>query len=144
MYSTTEWVVLNFLNSIQLLYLTTNHIITTVVSFVLILSFLIKIGLTPIHLYKLEIYKGLPYLSIFFYTTFYFLVFFFFFLTLLINYLGVFIMTYWYIFTLFLLLGIFYTISLLFNVNLLKIFFAYSTIINSLGFICAGFSILNS
>jgi NADH:ubiquinone oxidoreductase subunit 2 (subunit N) len=143
MYGTTEWVVLNFLNLIQNLQLSLNYIVVTLISFVLIISFLIKIGLTPIHLYKLEVYKGLPYLSIFFYTTFYFLIFFVFFIVLLLNYIGAFIVTYWYLLIFFILLGIFYTISLIFNVNLLKIFFAYSTIINSLGFVCVGLSLLN-
>lgn len=142
-YGTTEWVILNFLNLIQNLQLNLNHIIIVLISFVLIISFLIKIGLTPIHLYKLEVYKGLPYLSIFFYTTFYFLIFFIFFIVLFLNYIGVFITTYWYLTLLLLLLGISYTISLIFNVNLLKVFFAYSTIINSLGFVCVGLSLLN-
>merc|ERR1711959_853486 len=94
LYSTTEWVILNFLGLVQIINLNTNYIVTVLVNFILIFSFLIKIGLTPIHLYKLEVYKGLPYLSIFFYTTFYFLIFFLFFLLLIINYIGVFITTY--------------------------------------------------
>lgn len=40
---------------------------------------IIKLGMTPIHLYKIEVYKGLPFLSIFLYTTYYFLVYFIFF-----------------------------------------------------------------
>lgn len=143
LYGTTEWVIINFLNLIQTTQLNHNYIVSVLISFILIFSFLVKIGLTPIHLYKLEIYKGLPYISIFFYTTFYFLVFFLFFLFLLINYIGVFVTSYWFIFTIFLIIGILYTMNLLFNVNLLKVFFAYSTIINSLGFVCASFSLLN-
>lgn len=143
LYNTTEWVVLNFLNLIQITSLTLDYTSVTLINFVLIIAFLLKIGLTPVHLYKLEVYKGLPYITIFFYTTFYFLVFFLFFFLLLLNYIGVFILTYWYLLIVFILLGIFYTMNLLFNVNLLKIFFAYSTIINSLGFICGVFSLLN-
>lgn len=144
LFNSTEWILLNFLNLIQLTTQNTNYILISVINFVLILSFLLKIGLTPLNLYKLEVYKGLPYISIFFYTTFYFLVFFLFFILLIVDYLGVLILTYWYLFIIFLMLGIFYTINLLFNVNLLKVFFfAYSTIINSLGFICGVFSLLN-
>merc|ERR1712100_728277 len=113
LFNTTEWVLLNFLNIIQVGFLQESCLVLTLINFILILAFLVKIGLTPIHLYKLEIYKGLPYISIFFYTTFYFLVFFLFFVNLLVTYLGVFVLSYWYIFTVFIILGIFYTISLL-------------------------------
>jgi NADH:ubiquinone oxidoreductase subunit 2 (subunit N) len=143
MYGTTEWVILNFLNFNQSLYFSTNTITNTLLNFILIFSFFIKVGLTPVHLYKLEIYKGLPYISIFFYTTFYFLVFFLFFLIFFLNYLGSFVLNYWYVYIISIVVGMFYTINLLFNVNLLKIFFAYSTMINSLGFICGGLSLLN-
>jgi hypothetical protein len=142
LFNTTEWVLLNFLNIIQSGVLQESCLVLTLINFILILAFLVKIGLTPIHLYKLEIYKGLPYISIFFYTTFYFLVFFLFFVNLLISYVGVFSHLYWYFFILFILVGIFYTINLMFNVTLIKIFFAYSTIINSLGFLCGGFAIV--
>merc|ERR1711990_313664 len=94
LFNTTEWVVLNFLSLVQTTSLTPNYISTTIINFVLILAFLLKIGLTPVHLYKLEVYKGLPYISIFFYTTFYFLVFFLFFFLLLLNYIGVFSLMY--------------------------------------------------
>lgn len=143
LFNTTEWVMLNFFNLVQVSSIGFDYTSTSIITFILVLAFLLKIGLTPIHLYKLEVYKGLPYITIFFYTTFYFLVFFLFFVLLLLNYIGVFVLTYWYILIFFLLLGIFYAMNLLFNVNLLKVFFAYSTIINSLGFICGVFSLLN-
>jgi len=79
LFNSTEWVLLNFLNLIQITTQNTNYILISIINFVLIISFLLKIGLTPLNLYKLEVYKGLPYISIFFYTTFYFLVFFLFF-----------------------------------------------------------------
>jgi hypothetical protein len=143
LFNTTEWVMLNFFNLVQVSSVGFDYTATAIITFILVLAFLLKIGLTPIHLYKLEVYKGLPYITIFFYTTFYFLVFFLFFVLLLLNYIGVFVLTYWYVLIFFLLLGIFYAMNLLFNVNLLKVFFAYSTIINSLGFICGVFSLLN-
>ena len=44
---------------------------------VFIISVFFKLGVTPFHLFKVEVYKGIPLLSIFFYTTYYFIVFFF-------------------------------------------------------------------
>lgn len=59
---------------------------------VFIFSFLIglvlKIGITPFHLFKIEVYRGIPFLSIFFYTTFYFLNYFIFFIVLFTSYLS--------------------------------------------------------
>lgn len=142
-YGTSEWLFidsLNFINNNNYIY--TNYFNIFIINFILIFAFFIKIGMTPIHLYKLEIYKGLPYVSIFFYTTFYFLIFFIFFILLLMDYLTSIVFFYWYFFFIFLIIGSLYSINLLFNVNLLKVFFAYSTIINSLGFLCAILSLL--
>jgi hypothetical protein len=81
LYGTIEWFFINSLNYFQKNnYSYINYLNILIINFILIFAFLIKIGMTPIHLYKLEIYKGLPLASIFFYTTFYFLIFFFFFL----------------------------------------------------------------
>lgn len=143
LYGTIEWF---FVNSLNLIcnnnYSYMSYINLFVINFVLIFAFLIKIGMTPVHLYKLEVYKGLSYVSIFFYTTFYFLIFFLFFLLLMVKYLSSFIFLYWYFILIFLIYSAFYCVNLLFNVNLLKVFFAYSTIINSLGFICAVLSLV--
>ena len=51
-----------------------------VLVFIFIFSIFFKLGITPFHLFKVEVYKGVPFLSIFFYTTYYFVVFFLFFL----------------------------------------------------------------
>jgi len=101
----------------------------------LFVGFFIKIGLTPFHLYKLEVYKGLPYISIFFYTTFYFLSYILFFILLLTHYINS-IVFYWsfLLFSL-LLLGTLYICSLLFDVSYIKSFFGYSTIINTVNFL---------
>lgn len=71
----------------QLNYLN-NKIIILFINIILIIGFIIKLGVAPIQLYKIEVYKGLPFLSIFFYTTFYFLVFFLFFSLIFIYYLS--------------------------------------------------------
>lgn len=90
----------------------------------------LKLGLSPLHLYKIEVYQGIPFKTIFFYTTYFFLsftVFFCFMLIFLFQSAGI----YWnWFLTLFFVLGVFYTLSLLFDVQYIKAFFAYSTIVN--------------
>lgn len=135
LYGSTEWVVVQFLNVIDIYTTHTNNNLIRLIIVVFLLSIFFKLGLTPFHLFKVEVYKGLPYLSIFFYTTYYFSVLFVYFLVLLVDNLYVFINNY-YLFLVFLLvIGSFYVISLLFDVNFLKAFFTYSTIINTIGFL---------
>lgn len=95
----------------------------------------LKIGFTPLHLFKIEVYKGIPFISIFFYTTWYFLSFFLFFSIIIFNNLYSLKMFLNIIFFVFINVGLFYSINLLFDVNLLKSFFAYSTIVNATNFI---------
>jgi NADH:ubiquinone oxidoreductase subunit 2 (subunit N) len=40
----------------------------------LLIGIFFKLGMTPLHLYKIEIYRGLPFITIFFYTTYFFLI----------------------------------------------------------------------
>lgn len=135
LYGTTEWFIIQFLNSIDVINIQSNNNLLKFVVVIFLLSVFFKLGLTPFHLFKIEVYKGLPYLSIFFYTTYYFSILFIYFLLLLSDNLFVFISSY-YIFLVFLLsAGSLYIISLLFDVNFLKAFFAYSTIINTVGFL---------
>ena len=94
-----------------------------------------KIGFTPSHLFKIEVYRGLPFISILFYTIYYFMSFFLFFVFMVFYHLNSFKFFIWFFLFLFIILGLIYIISLLFDVNLLKTFFAYSTVINSLMFI---------
>ena len=101
----------------------------------ILFAFLIKIGFTPVQLYKIEIYKGIPYISIFFYTTYYFLAFFLFFVLLLTFYLNSYLIYWWGLLLFILCVGGIYVLSLLFDVNYIKSFFAYSSVVNSLGFI---------
>lgn len=141
-YGTTEWVILNLLSffSIDLNFLDYNNFI---LSFVLLFGFFIKIGFTPIHLYKIEIYKGLPFFAIFFYTTFYFLVFFLFFILLILVYLELFYIYWFYILFFLFLIGFMFIISLLFGVTYIKAFFAYSSIVNSVSFVLIVLSLIN-
>lgn len=143
LFGTTDWLVLNYLISSNFIV---DYLINWFFYFILFFSFfsgfLLKIGFSPLHLFKIEVYKGLPFISIFFYTTYYFLVFFIFFILLLITYLNSFF-TYWYFLILFsFILGGLYVISLFFDVNYIKAFFAYSTIINSFSLSCLVLSFL--
>jgi len=132
----TEWSIINFVieSNKQLCYLNNNSLII-IISIILFISFLIKLGVAPLQLYKIEIYKGLPFLSVFFYTTFYFLNFFLYFSLIFIYYLSSFIYVYWILLLLIIIFGIIYILVLMFDVNLFKSFLAYSTIINSTSFL---------
>lgn len=76
LFGTTEWTYLNFLIVISLN--NSNNIIIANILFynvILVLGFLIKLGLAPFFVYKLEIYKSLPLPTLAFYSIFYFTVF---------------------------------------------------------------------
>ena len=133
-FGTSDW------NNIQYCYFFSNKKNINIINLNLLLllfifSVFIKLGIAPLHLFKIEVYNGLPYITIFFYTTFYFLIFFLFFLLFLLNFLNIFLQQIYFIFILSIFIGVIYVIVLLFDVNYIKAFFAYSTIINSLGFL---------
>jgi NADH:ubiquinone oxidoreductase subunit 2 (subunit N) len=136
-FGSTEWVFLNLINKINNTIFYFNSIESNFVLWiVLFFGLFFKIGISPIHLFKIEIYKGIPFISIFFYTTFYFTAYFIFFSILMYQHINSFKSFFILPVTLFVILGIIYVISLLFDTNFTKAFFAYSTIANSLSFIC--------
>jgi len=135
MYGTSEWFVLQFINRLDLENSYTYSLLLRVLVVVFLLSIFFKLGITPFHLFKIEVYKGIPFLSIFFYTTYYFSVFFIFFLYLLSDLLSSFVIQYYLFLISILFIGSIYIIVLLFDVNFIKAFFAYSTIINTIGFL---------
>lgn len=135
-FGTTEFIVLDILcyinNNISYF---NNNIFLLFVFLPFLLGFLVKLGFTPFHFFKIEVYKGLPLVTLLFYTTFYFFVYFLFFVILVcvhISFLKFMISTLLYISIFF---GALYIISLLFDITSLKSFFAYSTIINSIMFL---------
>lgn len=137
MYGSTDWVFLNLLNKINLnIYYFNSVEMNVLLWVVMFIGFFFKIGISPIHLFKIEIYKGIPFISIFFYTTFYFTSYFIFFSLLIYKYLNSFKIFWWLITVIFVVVGMLYIISLLFDTNFTKAFFAYSTIANSLSFMC--------
>ncbi len=143
-YTTTEWFFLNIFTyfEVQFNYLNNSFFFLFLI-FCFLVGLILKIGLTPFHLFKIEVYRGIPFLSIFFYTTYYFLNYFLFFVLLLCGYLLALSAYYWSIVALTLFLGCLYMILLLFDVNYLKAFFAYSTIVNTMGFTCVVLSNLS-
>ena len=135
-FNTTNWFLVDFLTKIsfQLNYFgNLNFLISVFIP--LFLGIFIKLGLTPMHLFKVEIYKGIPYITIFYYTTFFFLNFFLFFGLIIIFFLKNLFLIWFYLIFFIIFIGMIYVLVLLFDVNFIKAFFAYSTIINILLFL---------
>ena len=93
-YGTSDWFLIQFFNSIGFANSHTDGIVIRFLIVVFIISIFFKLGVTPFHLFKVEVYKGIPYLSIFFYTTYYFIVFFVFFMYLMSDFLAFFVNQY--------------------------------------------------
>lgn len=139
---TTDWFFINIMNYYNSLFYN-NYVLFFLVYFIFLISMFVKIGFTPSHLFKIEVYKGLPFMSILFYTVFYFISFFLFFTLIFFYYLHSIKIFIWFFLFIVIVFGLFYILSLLFDVNLIKNFFAYSTVINSLTFIILLFVSLN-
>ena len=136
LFGTTDWFVLNFLFGFSFFdFSNTNTYLFLFLFLLFTFSFFIKLGLSPVQLFKIEIYKGLPFLSIFFYTVFYFFIFFLFFFYLVIAYFTNIWLLIWYVTFFFLVIGGIYALNLMFDTKFVKAFFAYSTVINTLGFL---------
>lgn len=135
MFGTSNWFSLNFLVSINfsICFFNEYHIILTSIFF--IFFFFIKMGVAPMHLFKVEIYESIPYISILFYTTFYISIFLIYFSYILSSLTNTFFSISVIFITLNLTLGLINILNLIFNVQFLKSFLAYSTIINILNFI---------
>lgn len=136
LFGSTDFSFLNFMEyslSCRGYYL--NNAYKSILLVTLLFSIMLKIGFAPLQLFKIEVYKGIPFISIFFYTTFYFLVYFLFFSLLLIVHLYVFNNEFYYPLMIFIILGGLFIISLFFDVIALKAFFAYSSLINSILFL---------
>lgn len=130
-FNSTEWCFLNFS-----IFFVTPAKEFYLYFFIFIIGFFLKIGITPFHLYKLEIYKGLPFITIFLYTIFFFTGYFLYFSLLLLRNLNNFFFLYWVVLFFLVIMGVCYVVFLLFDINFLKNFFAYSTIVNIVSFLC--------
>lgn len=135
LYGSTDWFFMDLLNVINNNNLSDSDLEFNIVLWVsFFICFFLKVGLTPSHLFKIEIYKGIPFISIFFYTTFYFLSYFIFLTVVVQIYINSFKIYYYFFFIIFIVIGFFYTLFLLFDVSFTKAFFAYSTVVNTLAF----------
>jgi len=141
-YGTSDWFLIQFLHKFEIEnQMASTNMIRLLISIFLI-SIFFKLGITPLHLFKVEVYKGIPFLSIFFYTTYYFIIFFIFFIFFLLDFLSLFVIQYYAFLVFIIFVGILYVMVLLFDVNLLKAFFTYSTIINTIGFMISFITLL--
>ena len=137
MYGTSDWFLIQFLGSLEVEKSFSYVVSIRLLIIVFLTSVLFKLGITPFHLFKVEVYKGVPYLSIFFYTTYYFSVFFIFFIFLMSDFLAFFATQYFLFLSFIIFSGSVYVLILLFDVSFLKAFFTYSTVINTIGFLVA-------
>jgi len=88
-YGSTELVILDFLSSID--FNSNNdefNINIVIVYIVFLVGFFLKLGIAPVHFYKIELYKGLPFITILFYTVYFFYIFFIFFCLVVTYYLN--------------------------------------------------------
>ena len=136
LFGSSDWFLLQYFNKIEHVHKIKNNLIRFLV-ILFVVSVFLKLGITPFHLFKVEVYKGIPYLSIFFYTTYYFIVFFLFFLSFLSDFLLFFTPQFYFYLNSSMLIGTVYILTLLFDISFIKVFFTYSTIINSVGFLTA-------
>lgn len=133
---TSEWLMINILNKFNLnIIYNDNFYFYFFLYFIFMIGMFFKIGFTPSHLFKIEVYKGIPFVSILFYTIYYFISFFLYFVLIVFYYINTFKSFIWFFLFIFIIFGLLYIITLMFDINLLKTFFAYSTVINSLTFI---------
>lgn len=102
--------------------------------FVFTFGIFFKLGFSPFHLFKLEIYNNLSYFFLFFYTTYYLLGFFFVFSSLYLKFLLPLSFSILQIYIFFFICCIFILCIFIFDISLVKSFIAYSTIINLINF----------
>ena len=142
-YGSTEWVIINFLTSIDMTTKSISYNSQIILAYsALILGLFLKLGIAPVHLYKIELYKGLPFITLLFYTVYFFFIFFLFFCFLIITYLNSASIIWYNIGILLLSTGVIWVMCLLFDITGLKAFFAYSTIVNSMAFFALIISML--
>lgn len=143
MFGSSEWLFLELINKSNPNFNISNFYLNIYIWLSFFIGLFLKIGFSPLHLFKIEVYKGIPFVSIFFYTTIYFLSFFLYFTIIVYSNINLLNNLYNIILIIFILIGLFYSIILLFDVNLIKSFFAYSTVVNALNFIIVLYLIVN-
>lgn len=132
-FGTTEWFYLNFLTDFVIRGFYFNNSLFLCINLVIFfISFLVKLGVSPFFLFKLEIYKGLPLYNIFFYSIIFFFYFFSIFFLIVYYYLPIILSVAQVWLNFLLLISIIVTLLFLFDSSLLRNFFAFSSLINSI------------
>lgn len=97
-----------------------------------IFGFFLKAGIAPFHLFKVEIYRGLPFFTVFIYTFLYFISFFLYFIYVVYILLPHILYYNFYILELIIVYASLYLSASLFSNRHVKTFLALSSILNSL------------
>lgn len=135
-YGTTEWIAYNFINLINGKITSLNDFNGDLMLYLpLYFAIFFKMGVAPVQLFKVEIYKGIPFLTLCFYTTMYFFAYFSVTVVLIYDWFISNSSCIWFFLIIFLVVGILHVLTLIFDVVFIKAFFAYSTVINVIGFL---------
>lgn len=143
LYGSTEFILINYLTNFDLFNNEISNnwlVLITYLSF--FLGFFLKLGVAPVHFYKIELYKGLPFITLLIYTIYFFFIFFIYFIFLILLYLNNLVILWYNLGILILFVGVVIAIFLLFDVYSLKAFFAYSTVVNSMLFLALVISLI--
>lgn len=134
-FGTSEWIIINFLTDYDLSNFSFNSNVKIILtSLTFLTAIFLKLGLAPVHFYKIEVYKGLPFITILFYTVYFFFIFFLYFGAVITSSMSNMLIVWYNLGILFLLVGFILCSFFLFDVSSIKAFFSYSTIVNSLSF----------
>lgn len=111
---------------------TTHSLFIILWDFLFIFGFFLKAGIAPLHLFKIEVYRGLPFFTVFIYTFLYFLSFFLYFLYVIYWLMPHIIYYNLYILEVLVVYAVLYLSASLFSSKHIKTFLALSSILNSL------------
>lgn len=100
--------------------------------FLFIFGFFLKAGIAPFHLFKVEIYRGLPFFTVFMYTFLYFISFFLYFIYVVYALLPHILYYNFYVLEILVVYATLYLSMSLFSNRHVKTFLALSSILNSL------------
>ena len=143
LYGSTEFILLNYLTNIDLSSTEiTNNYLVIVTYLAFFLGFFLKLGVAPVHFYKIELYKGLPFITLLIYTIYFFFIFFIYFILLILLYFNNLVILWYNVGLIIFIVGAVISIFLLFDVYSLKAFFAYSTVVNSMLFLALVISLI--
>jgi hypothetical protein len=143
-FGTTEWAYLAYLASLASKsgYLFSSLVPHLGLSLVLF-AVIVKLGLSPLFFYKIEIYRGLPLLVLLLYSTSYFFIFLTYFFTLLTYFMGVPFALFGTFLAPLLLVSLIFFVSNLFDASLIRNFLVMSSMVNSISFFFLALSLIS-